>query len=210
MPPYDSNGIALERYQIAAFTPAFTKDRYESTAWTLNGQIGPLSAVYTGSFMIRHIEGQQDYSNYLRNSRTGSYYGCIGTGAAFFNEANFQDLLDQVKIHGAEEGQLLVAALDVVTEASVHGLAQAGIVGKGARQGSNGGYTGWAAGFCCDETGRIALGDRQVIKPLGADEHHLPGLSRHHASDSEQPDSGRSVHQGDQWPPVHKSVGPAR
>jgi iron complex outermembrane recepter protein len=90
--PYDSNGIALQPYQIAAFTPAFTKDRYESTAWTLNGQIGPLSAVYTGSFMIRHIEGQQDYSNYLRNSATGSYYSCIGAGAGIFNGGNFPSL----------------------------------------------------------------------------------------------------------------------
>jgi iron complex outermembrane recepter protein len=86
--PFDSNGTALQPYQIAAFTPAYTKDRYESTAWTLNGQIGPVSTVYSGSFMIRHIEGQQDYSNYLR-STLGSYYGCIGTGAGFFNAVNF-------------------------------------------------------------------------------------------------------------------------
>jgi len=86
--PYDSNGKVLQPYQIAAFTPAYTKDRYESTAWTLNGQIGPLSAVYTGSFMVRHIEGQQDYSNYLRNA-LGTYYGCIGAGAGFFNDIYF-------------------------------------------------------------------------------------------------------------------------
>jgi len=87
--PSDSNGTALRPYQIAAFTPAFTKDRYESTAWTLNGQIGSLSAVYAGSFMIRHIEGQQDYSNYLR-STSGSYYGCIGPGAGYFNDTYFR------------------------------------------------------------------------------------------------------------------------
>jgi iron complex outermembrane receptor protein len=86
--PYDSNGIALQPYQIAAFTPAFTKDRYESTAWTLNGHIDSLSAVYAGSFMIRHIEGQQDYSNYMRNT-LGSYYDCIGPGAGYFNDVNF-------------------------------------------------------------------------------------------------------------------------
>jgi len=89
--PYDSNGKALQPYQIAAFAPAFTKDRYESTAWTLNGEMGPVSALYTGSFMIRHIEGQQDYSNYLR-SVEGSNYGCIGTGAGFFNDVYFQGL----------------------------------------------------------------------------------------------------------------------
>lgn len=87
--PFDPNGKALQPYQITAFTPAYTKDRYESTAWTLNAEIGALSAVYTGSFMIRHIEEQQDYSNYLR-SATGSYYGCIGAGAGFFNDVYFR------------------------------------------------------------------------------------------------------------------------
>ncbi|MGH8304631.1 MAG: TonB-dependent receptor domain-containing protein, partial [Steroidobacteraceae bacterium] len=44
--------------------------------------------VYTGSYMARNIEGEQDYSNYMR-SRVGSYYGCIGTGAGYFNQGNF-------------------------------------------------------------------------------------------------------------------------
>jgi iron complex outermembrane recepter protein len=87
--PYDSNGIALRPYQIAAFTPAFTKDHYESTAWALNGRLGSLSAVYAGSFMTRHIGGQQDYSNYLR-STSGSYYACIGPGAGYFNDVYFK------------------------------------------------------------------------------------------------------------------------
>ena len=86
--PYDSNGKALQPYQISAFTPAYTHDRYESTAWTLDGRFADLKAVYTGSYMIRHIEGQQDYSNYLR-SAIGSYYGCIGSGAAYFNPTTF-------------------------------------------------------------------------------------------------------------------------
>lgn len=81
--PFDSNGNALEPYQMTAFTPAYTRDRYVSTAWTLNGAFGDLKAVYTGSYMIRHIEGQQDYSNYLR-SPLGAYYDCIGTGAPYF------------------------------------------------------------------------------------------------------------------------------
>ena len=41
--------------------------------------------VYTGSYMVRHIDGQQDYSNYLR-SHVGSYYACIGPGAGYFNQ----------------------------------------------------------------------------------------------------------------------------
>jgi len=86
--PQDSNGAPLQPYQIAAFTPAYNKDRYESTAWTVNGKIDDVKLVYTGSYMVRNIEGQQDYSNYLR-SKAGSYYGCIGAGAGYFNPKKF-------------------------------------------------------------------------------------------------------------------------
>ena len=89
--PQDSNGVDLQRYQIAAFQPGNNKDRYESTAWTFNGQFGGLSAIYTGSYMVRHIDGRQDYSNYLR-STSGSYYGCIGPGALYFNAKKFPSL----------------------------------------------------------------------------------------------------------------------
>jgi iron complex outermembrane recepter protein len=89
--PTASDGQTLQPYQITAFTPAYNKDRYESTAWTLNGKVDDLSIVYTGSYMVRHIEGQQDYSNYLR-SVSGSYYGCIGPGAGYFNAMNLPSL----------------------------------------------------------------------------------------------------------------------
>jgi iron complex outermembrane recepter protein len=90
--PADSNGVALAPYQLSAFTPASNKDHYESTAWTVNGRIGDLlKMVYTGSYMVRHIEGQQDYSNYLR-SVYGSYYACIGAGAPFFNPTKFSNI----------------------------------------------------------------------------------------------------------------------
>src|SRR5258708_11390631 len=72
--PFDPNGTALQNYQIAAFTPAYSKDRYASTAWTLSGKIGGLSAVYAGSYMTRHIEGQQDYSNYMPTVFASHYH----------------------------------------------------------------------------------------------------------------------------------------
>jgi iron complex outermembrane recepter protein len=89
--PQAPNGTNLQQYQITAFTPAYSKDRYESTAWTVNGQFAGLQAVYTGSYMVRHIDGVQDYSNYLR-STVGSYYGCIGPGALYFNAKKFPTL----------------------------------------------------------------------------------------------------------------------
>ena len=87
--PISPNGTALKPYQISAFEPAFDKDKYESTAWTLNGKFGDyLKAVYAGSYMVRHIDQQQDYSNYL-TSKHGSYYDCSGQGAgyAYFRSA---------------------------------------------------------------------------------------------------------------------------
>jgi outer membrane receptor protein involved in Fe transport len=91
--PTSTDGRALGRYQITAFAPAYSKDKYESTAWTLNGKVADLlSLVYTGSYMVRHIDGQQDYSNYLR-SAVGFNYACIGTGAGYFNNANFPNQL---------------------------------------------------------------------------------------------------------------------
>jgi iron complex outermembrane recepter protein len=89
--PVAPDGQTLAPYSIEAFTPAHNNDRYESTAWTVNGQTGPLSIVYTGSYMVRHVDGQQDYSNYER-STVGSLYGCIGPGASYFNQNNFPAL----------------------------------------------------------------------------------------------------------------------
>ncbi len=81
--PYDSNGHALGRDQLTAFTPAFNKDKYSSTAWTINGSFAGLKAVYTGSYMTRSIDGQQDYSNYMRSNH-GAYYACSGKGASYY------------------------------------------------------------------------------------------------------------------------------
>jgi outer membrane receptor protein involved in Fe transport len=91
--PTSTNGTTLGHDQIDAFTPAYDKDRYESTSWTVNGKFenllgkyGDLKAVYTGSFLSRHIEQQQDYSNYL-TSAAGAAYDCTGAGAAYFVSA---------------------------------------------------------------------------------------------------------------------------
>jgi len=86
--PVSPNGTALGSHQISAFAPAFNKDHYESTAWTLSGKFGELGSfgdlhlVYTGSYMVRHIDAQSDYSNYL-TSKHGSYYSCSGAGAGY-------------------------------------------------------------------------------------------------------------------------------
>ena len=83
--PVASDGQALAPYKITAFSPAYDHDKYEATAWTLNGKVDDWKMVYTGSYMIRHIEQQADYSNYLLSGGGGGgggqYYDC--TGGAF-------------------------------------------------------------------------------------------------------------------------------
>jgi iron complex outermembrane recepter protein len=85
-------GTPLAPLQIDAFTPAYDNDRYESTSWTLSGKFptfgnfGDIKAVYTGSYLSRHIEQQSDYSSYLV-SGAGSYYTCTGAGAGYFKSA---------------------------------------------------------------------------------------------------------------------------
>jgi iron complex outermembrane receptor protein len=81
--PYAPDGAKLQPYQIIAFFPAYNKDRYESTSWTLNGKLPyDLRLVYAGSYLDRHIQQQADYSNYLTSAH-GSDYDCTGAGARY-------------------------------------------------------------------------------------------------------------------------------
>jgi len=83
--PYSSDGQKLGTDQISAFVPGWNDDRYTNTAWTLNGEIGDLSLVYTGGYTNRHISEQQDYTNYSR-SAGGLYYSCTGTSAGLSSQ----------------------------------------------------------------------------------------------------------------------------
>ncbi|MEJ0064656.1 MAG: TonB-dependent receptor plug domain-containing protein [Caulobacteraceae bacterium] len=75
--PTGSDFQPLGPLQVTSFTPSYDRDSYSSTAWTVNGKLGPLKAIYTGSYLLRHINQQMDYSNYSR-SVEGAYYACTG------------------------------------------------------------------------------------------------------------------------------------
>lgn len=80
--PYSSqlNGnslIPLAPLQVTAFEPSYNKDSFVNTAWTLNGKIGDIKAIYTGGWTMRHVSEQMDYTNYSR-SGGGMYYQCVG------------------------------------------------------------------------------------------------------------------------------------
>ncbi len=65
------------------FSPAYDKDKFENTALTLTGQVGPLRAIYAGAYMVRNIEQTADYTNYAR-STSGYYYSCAGGSGSGF------------------------------------------------------------------------------------------------------------------------------
>jgi iron complex outermembrane receptor protein len=80
--PIGSDFQTLKPLQVTSFVPSFDRDRFESTAWTVHGKLGPLSAVYTGSYLERHIDNQVDYTNYSRTAY-GQYYECTGGTTGF-------------------------------------------------------------------------------------------------------------------------------
>ncbi|WP_242139871.1 TonB-dependent receptor [Sphingomonas sp. TREG-RG-20F-R18-01] len=80
--PTGSDFQKLAALQTTVFSPSYNKDQYWNTAWTVNGKIGDLKLVYTGAYMTRHIETQQDYSNYSRTGG-GMYYQCTGGGTGW-------------------------------------------------------------------------------------------------------------------------------
>jgi len=75
--PNSSDGVPLPPQSVTLFNNSFNKDRFSNTAWTVNGRLGPLSAVYAGSYLVRNVETIQDYTNYARGIYA-DYYQCHG------------------------------------------------------------------------------------------------------------------------------------
>ena len=69
--------------QETSFFPAYNKDRSSLTSWTVNGKVGALKTVYTGSYLTRNVEQSMDYTNYTRTPG-GFYYSCVGGGGSNF------------------------------------------------------------------------------------------------------------------------------
>jgi iron complex outermembrane receptor protein len=78
--PNASDGAPLQPLQVTLFNPSYDKDKFESTAWTVNGKIGDLKAVYTGGYLVRNVVQVGDYTNYARGVYA-DYYQCFGPGS---------------------------------------------------------------------------------------------------------------------------------
>jgi outer membrane receptor protein involved in Fe transport len=79
--PNASDGQALQPLQVTLFNSAYDNDKFENSAWTLNGKVGPLRLVYTGGYLVRNVDQVGDYTNYARGVYA-DYYQCYGPSAA--------------------------------------------------------------------------------------------------------------------------------
>jgi iron complex outermembrane receptor protein len=77
--PNASDGAPISPLQVTLFNNAYDKDKFENTAWTVNGKFGALKVVYTGGYLVRHVDQIGDYTNYSRGLY-GDYYQCVGPG----------------------------------------------------------------------------------------------------------------------------------
>jgi iron complex outermembrane recepter protein len=85
--PVGLNFQTLGPLQETSFSPAWNKDNWNNTAWTVNGKLGPIKLVYTGGYMDRHISQQSDYTGYSR-SGGGMYYECVGGSTGWSTNAS--------------------------------------------------------------------------------------------------------------------------
>jgi outer membrane receptor protein involved in Fe transport len=85
--PNASDGAALQPLEVTLFNPSYDKDKFESTAWTLNGKIGDLRLVYTGGYLVRNVDQLGDYTNYARGVYA-DYYQCYGPGTGSLEGLN--------------------------------------------------------------------------------------------------------------------------
>jgi iron complex outermembrane recepter protein len=80
--PNASDGAPLQPLQVTLFNSPYVKDKFSNTAWTVNGRLGDLKAVYTGGYLDRSIKQLADYTNYARGLYA-DYYQCYGPGTGF-------------------------------------------------------------------------------------------------------------------------------
>ena len=88
---YDGLGTPLPELSVQLYNPSYDKDRFENTTLTVNGRINMLKLVYTGSYLDRTVDQQQDYTNYSRSTYTG-YYQCNYPGYPFIKDPATGDI----------------------------------------------------------------------------------------------------------------------
>jgi iron complex outermembrane recepter protein len=68
---------ALGDLNVQQYNPDTDKDKFEDTAWTVNGRVGAVKVVYTGGYLVRNVDEVSDYTAYSRGP-FAAYYQCNG------------------------------------------------------------------------------------------------------------------------------------
>ena len=79
---YDGLGNTLPPLSAQLYNPNDLRDKFENTALTVNGHVGPLQLVYAGAYLDRTSDQIADYTNYSRGVFAG-YYQCNYPGYPF-------------------------------------------------------------------------------------------------------------------------------
>jgi len=69
--------IPLPELSTTLFNPSWNKDKFTNTALVVNGHFNDWHLVYSGAYLVRTVDQQQDYTNYARGV-WGFYYQCAG------------------------------------------------------------------------------------------------------------------------------------
>ena len=105
--PQSSAGQTLPDLAVQLYNPSYNNDKFENTALTVNGKVGDLKLVYAGSYMIRHIAQQGDYTNYSRGVYADYYQctspaqGAVTVGKCYSPSALWQET--DTAIHNSQE-----------------------------------------------------------------------------------------------------------
>jgi iron complex outermembrane receptor protein len=78
--PVSSAGQSLPDLGVNLWNPSYNDDKFENTALTVNGKLGDFKLVYAGSYMVRNVLQQGDYTNYARGVYA-DYYQCASPTA---------------------------------------------------------------------------------------------------------------------------------
>ena len=72
---------AVGDLDVRRFQPDTLEDSFEQTAVTLDGRLGALDVVYTGSYLERNADQTVDYTGYINTGAYMPYYTCIYWGS---------------------------------------------------------------------------------------------------------------------------------
>ncbi|MGA2191378.1 MAG: TonB-dependent receptor [Steroidobacteraceae bacterium] len=77
-----TGGTPLPPLSVSLYNPSYNDDKFENTAVTVNGNINDFKLVYAGSYLVRNVDQQTDYTNYARG-KWGYYYQCTGFSKSY-------------------------------------------------------------------------------------------------------------------------------